>query len=268
MSISRRKLWHAALVVEVFGVYAFLYLPMLLIVFMSFHDGPVMKFPPEELSWRWYGTFLENDVVHRAIFNSVVLAGSAAVISGVLGTLCALGLARLRFRARPVVQGFVLIPMLLPRVILGTAVLSLLHRLEVPRGFTYLIVGHVVITLPYVILVVTSALYTFRRELEESALSLGANEVQTFVEVTFPLLLPSIISGVLFAFTMSFQELEATQAWTTSRTMTLPVNIFSQIREQLTPEVNVIGVLFIAIGVVLPTLAEWLLRRLRESAAA
>jgi spermidine/putrescine transport system permease protein len=248
---------------EVVSVYVFLYLPILLIIVMSFHEDAVMTFPPPSISAHWYREFLADEWLHAAIINSVVLGVVAAIVSGVLGTLCALGLVRCRFRGRSVVERMMLAPMLIPRVILGTALLSFLHTLRLPRGFAYLVIGHVLIALPYVILVVAAALYGFRRELEESALSLGANEIQTFLSVTLPLLMPTVVAAMLFAFTISFQDYEASQAWADSRSITLPISIFTKIREELTPEVNVVAVLFVLVGVIVPSCGEWILRRFR-----
>jgi ABC-type spermidine/putrescine transport system permease subunit II len=105
------------------------------------------------------------------------------------------------------------------------------------------------LTLPYIIITVSSQLYGFNREIEEAALSLGANEIQTFFEVTLPIIAPSIFAGMLFAFTVSFQEFVATQAWATPDTATLPIRIYGRIRDALTPEINVVGVLMVALAI-------------------
>lgn len=237
------------------GVYAFLYLPVLVVVIMSFHPDIYLTFPLPGYSLRWYMELLHDELMIRATLNSLWLGGLTAFLSAVIGTPCALGLVRLDFPGKRLLNTFVLAPMIIPQIITGISLLILLHFIHIPRGYPYLIIGHVLLTLPYIVVTVSSQLYGFPRELEEAALSMGANEIQTFFEVTLPLIAPSIFAGMLFAFTVSFQEFVATQMWATPSTYTLPIRIFARIRDALTPEVNVVGVLtiflsFLAVAIV------------------
>jgi len=156
------------------------------------------------------------------------------------------------------------------RIILGVALLSFLYSVKLPRGYVYLLIGHIVITLPYVTLVVSSQLYGLDRRIEESALTLGANRIQTFFEVTMPLIFPGILAAMMFAFTISFQDVEASMLWSTQISMTMPVRIYLLIRDELTPKINVIAVIMIVLSVGLPVLAEALFSRrgTRQRAAA
>ena len=138
--------------------------------------------------------------------------------------------------------------MIIPQIITGISLLILLNAINLPKGYLYLVIGHVLLTLPFIVITVSSQLYGFPRELEEAALSLGANEIQTFFEITRPLIAPSIVAGMLFAFTVSFQEFVATQAWATPSTYTLPIRIYGRIRDALTPEINVVGVLMVVLS--------------------
>jgi len=232
-----------------------------MIIWTSFHPSSIITFPLPGYSLRWYQQFLSNSELHSAIMNSLLVGISAAILSGIIGTGCALGLVRLRFRGRAFFQTIVYVPILLPKVILGVALLTLLFNFDLPRGFLYLVIGHVVLTLPFVILVVSASLYGFQRDLEEAALDLGADELQTFFQVTLPLIMPSIVAGMLFAFTISFQDFEASQAWASPESVTLPITIFGKIRDELTPEINVVGVVFIIVAIAIPLIGERLMSR-------
>ena len=242
-------------------VYVFLYLPIIVIIVMSFHPKVFLTFPLPGYSLRWYGEFLQDELLIRALLNSLLLGGLTAVLSAVIGTPCALGLVRFDFPGKRLFNTFVLAPMIIPHVITGISLLILLNAVHIPKGYPYLIMGHVLLTLPYIVVTVSSQLYGFPRELEEAALSLGARELQTFFEITLPLIAPSIFAGMLFAFTVSFQEFVATQAWATPSTYTLPIRIYARIRDALTPEVNVVGVLMVVLSFAVVAVVQVMSRR-------
>ena len=228
--------------------YAFLYLPIVVIIVMSFHPEVYLTLPMPGWSLRWYGEFLHDKLLIRALLNSFVLGATTAVLSAVIGTPCAIALVRSEFPGKRFISSFVLAPMIIPNVIIAIGLLILLNAVNIPRGFPYLIIGHVIFGLPYIVLTVSAQLYGFPRELEEAALSLGAKELQTFFEVTLPLIAPSIFAGMLFAFTISFQEYVATQFWASPSTYTLPIRIYARIRDATTPVLNVVGVLTLALS--------------------
>ncbi len=124
---------------------------------------------------------------------------------------------------------------------LGVALLLFIRWLQQPKSFAMLLIGHVVLTLPYVLLIVQARLVGIRREYEEAALSLGASPFQTFKEITFPLLAPAIFAGMLFSFTISFDDVTATLFWATAQNQTVPVKIFSMLRTSISPEINALG---------------------------
>lgn len=251
-------------------VFAFLFVPLVFVVVMSFHPGAVASLPLPGLSLRWYRAFLADTLLIRSLFNSFGVALSAALGAGILGTACALALVRYSFPGKDLFNALVLSPMVISRIILGVALLSFLYSVKLPRGYVYLLIGHIVITLPYVTLVVSSQLYGLDRRIEESALTLGANRIQTFFEVTMPLIFPGILAAMMFAFTISFQDVEASMLWSTQISMTMPVRIYLLIRDELTPKINVIAVIMIVLSVGLPVLAEALFSRrgTRQRAAA
>jgi spermidine/putrescine transport system permease protein len=242
-------------------VYGFLYLPILIVFIMSFHPQVYLTFPLPSYSLRWYEELLHDELMIRSLLNSLWLGGLTAVLSAIIGTPCALALVRLDFPGKRLLNTFVLAPMIIPQIITGISLLILLNAIHIPRGYPYLIIGHVLLTLPFIVITVSSQLYGFPRELEEAALSMGATDLETFFEVTLPLIAPSIFAGMLFAFTVSFQEFVATQMWATPSTYTLPIRIFARIRDALTPEVNVVGVLTIAVSFAVVAIVQIMTRR-------
>ncbi len=242
-------------------VYVFLYLPIFIVVLMSFHPEVYPTFPLPSYSLRWYEELLHDELMIRALLNSLWLGSLTALLSALIGTPCALALVRLDFPGKRFLNTFILAPMIIPQIITGISLLVLLHAIHIPRGYPYLVIGHVLLTLPFIVITVSSQLYGFPRQLEEAALNMGANELETFFEVTLPLIAPSVFAGMLFAFTISFQEFVATQMWATPSTYTLPVRIFARIRDALTPEVNVVGVLTIAISFAAVVIVQLTTRR-------
>jgi len=231
-------------------VYCFLYAPIGLLILTSFNPDEVMRFPNTGFSMKWYRFLLDDRPTIEALMNSLLLAVGSSLLAGAIGTLCALGLVRGSFRGRRLLNAIVYVPLILPPVITGIALVLLLYGLGVPKGIAYLIIGHTLLGLPFVVIVVSAQLYGFPRNLEEAAQNLGANEVETFFEVTLPLLKRSILAGMMFAFVSSLQEYPATQAWASPDFYTLPIVMYNKIRDQLSPEINVIGVLMIAFAVV------------------
>lgn len=230
-------------------VYLFLYLPIVVIVLMSFHPETFFTFPMPGYSMRWYREFLRDEQLIRALMNSLLLAGTAALLAAVVGTPCAVGLVRFNFPGKNLLNSLVLAPMIIPNVVIAIGLLILLDAVRIPRGFPYLVIGHVLFALPYIVITVSSQLYGFAMELEEAALNLGANPLQTFFEITLPLIAPGIAAGMLFAFTISFQEYVASQFWATPSTYTLPIRIYSRLRGALSPELNVVGVLTLGLAI-------------------
>jgi spermidine/putrescine transport system permease protein len=242
-------------------VFLFLYLPILIIAIMSFYPGTYQTFPLPGFSIKWYAEFFHDELMIRSLMISLGLGVAAATISGIIGTPAAIGLVRYNFPGKKFLNTFVLAPMILPQIITGISLLILLNTIHLPKSFLYLLIGHVLLSLPYIIVTVSSQLYGFHMELEEAALSLGANPLQTFYEITLPIIAPSIFAGMLFAFTTSFQEFVATQAWATPATYTLPIRIYGRIRDALTPEVNVVGVMMMLLAFFVVSVVQIVTRR-------
>ena len=168
---------------------------------------------------------------------------------------------RFEFPGKNTLNTLLLSPIMIPEVVLGVALLLFLRWLQQPKSFMLLLIGHVVLTLPYVLLIVQARLVGIKKEYEEAAKSLGANAFQTFREITFPLLLPAILAGALFSFTISFDDITATLFWATAQNQTVPVKIFSMLRNSISPEINALGAVMIVLTVTTPLLAGYLSRK-------
>jgi spermidine/putrescine transport system permease protein len=244
-----------------FFVYVFLFAPIVVVMVLAFNPQQFGIFPMEGFSLRWFVKLAQNEAIIGAFKNSLVLGSLTAVFSTAIGILAALAFIRFDFRGKNTINTMLLSPIMIPEVVLGVALLLFLRWLQQPKSFVLLLIGHVVLTLPYVLLIVQARLGGIKIEYEEAAKSLGANAVQTFKEITLPLLLPAILAGALFSFTISFDDITATLFWATAQNQTVPVKIFSMLRNSISPEINALGFVMIVLTVATPLLAGYLSRK-------
>jgi spermidine/putrescine transport system permease protein len=243
-------------------VYVFMFAPIAVVIVLSFNPKQFGIFPMDGFSFRWYVKLAQNRYIIEAFKNSLVLGSLTAVVSTTIGILAALAFVRYRFPGKNTINTLLLSPIMIPEVVLGVALLLFLRWLQQPKSFLLLLVGHVVLTLPYVLLIVQARLVGIKKEYEEAAKVLGANSWQTFKEVTLPLLYPAILAGMLFSFTISFDDITATLFWATAENQTVPVKIFGMLRNSISPEINALGAVMIFFTLATPLLAGWLSRRL------
>lgn len=227
------------------AVFAFLYIPILLLVVYSFNDSRL------NLQWagfttKWYGLLLGNEVLLRAFYNSLIVAGATTVLSVILGTSAAWLLHRYRFPAQRTVGLLIFIPMVMPEVLMGTSLLVLFVSLGIPLGYTTLIIAHTTFCFPFVLVGVQARLQGIDPALEEAALDLGATPLQAFWLVIVPYLMPAIIAGALMAFTLSFDEYIVTVFTSGADSQTLPLKVYGMVRVGLNPQLNALSTLFIA----------------------
>jgi spermidine/putrescine transport system permease protein len=215
----------------------------------------------EGFSFRWYVKLAHNATILSAFKNSLILGSLTAVVTTAVGIPAAMAFVRYEFPGKNTLNTLLLAPIMIPEVVLGVALLLFIRWLQQPKSFALLLLGHVVLTLPYVLLVVQARLVGIKRVYEEAALSLGANPLQTFKEVTLPLLAPAILAGMLFSFTISFDDVTATLFWATARSQTVPVKIFGMLRNSISPEINALGAVMILLTISIPLLAGYLSRR-------
>lgn len=249
-------------------VYLFMFTPIAVVMLLAFNTSQFGAFPMEGLSFRWFVALWENDAIVRAFQVSLLLGALTALISSTLGVLASLALVRYDFPGKQSLTTLLIAPILVPEVVLAVALLLFLRWLEVHKSFTLLLLGHVIFTLPFVILVVQARLVGIKREYEEAAQSLGANPIQSFLQVTLPLLLPAVVAGFLFAFTISFDDITGTLFWKPGGIETVPTQIFAMLRHSISPEINALGTVMILVTVALPLLGVAIARRMASRSSA
>jgi spermidine/putrescine transport system permease protein len=241
------------------AVYAFLHLPILVLVVFSFNDS---KFSVNWVGFTldWYRRLLERPDILRGLKASLIVGGVSTVISAVLGTLIALALARHRFRGRTAFEGFLYVPIVTPEIVVGISLLILFALVKIPLGLTTITIAHVAFSLSFVVIVVLARLEGMDGTLEEAAMILGADEVTTFWKVTVPQLWPGILSGALLAFTMSFDDFVITSFVSGSGSSTLPIVVYGMVRRNVEPSINAISTIILLVTTALIYLADRLAR--------
>jgi spermidine/putrescine transport system permease protein len=241
-------------------VYFFIFAPIVVVTLLSFNSAQFGSFPMEGLSFRWFVTLYHNDAIVRAFKTSIVLGLATAAIATTLGILASLAIVRYDFPGKETVNTLLVAPVLIPETVLAVGLLLFMQIMHQPRSFLVLLLGHVLVSLPYVVLVVQARLVGIRRVYEDAAMSLGANRFETFREITLPLLMPAVLAGVLFSFTISFDNLTATAFWRPGGLETVPTQIFGMLRNSISPEINALGTVMIVITIGLPLMAAGLAR--------
>ena len=237
-------------------VVVFLYAPIGILLIFSFNDSDLPAFPLSGFTLHWYHEFLTNPDLKGALETSAVIAALSSAGAVVLGILASIALVRRRFRAKGPVSALLLSPLVIPYVVFGISLLLLFHTVGIPRSILTVVVGHIVITLPYTILVLMPRLLQIDVSLEEAAFDLGASRFRTFRSITLPLMLPAVVSAYLIAFTTSFDEY-AVASFVVGTRVTFPIYLYSALRfpNQL-PQVIAVAVVVISLSLIVVVAAE------------
>lgn len=240
------------------GFFAFLYVPILVLVAYSF-NGSKFAMVWSEFSWRWYLKLMENDDIHSAAINSLIVAFAAAPAATIIATLAALVMVRGGdFRSRALTSGLISLPLMVPEIVTAVATLIFFALLKINFGLINIILAHTVFCIPFAFMPIRAALEAMDAGLEVAAQDLYADRWQAFRHVTLPLLTPGIISGFMLAFVISIDDFIITLMVAGAGSTTLPVYIYSMIRTGVTPEVNAVSTLLLAVSIVLVS-GYWLL---------
>jgi len=242
-------------------VVAFLYAPIVILLIFSFNNSAVPSFPLSGFTLHWYHEFLVNSDLRGALETSAIIAALSSIGAVVLGVLASIALTRRRFRAKSAVSALLLSPLVIPYVVFGISLLLLFHTIGVPRSLLTVVIGHIVISLPYTILVLVPRLDQIDVSLEEAAFDLGASRLRTFRSITLPLILPAIVSSFLIAFTTSFDEY-AVASFLVGTRETFPIFLYGALRfpSQL-PPVIAVAVVILCVSLVVIIGAEVWRRR-------
>lgn len=223
-----------------------MYMPVCVVVIYSFNES---RNSTIWTGWSldWYRKLMKNRSLLEALKNSLILASVSSGAAGVIGTLGAIGMARTRWRSRGVVEYISSIPIMIPEIILGMVFMAFFAMLNLPFGMVTLILGHTTFCVPYVYMMVKSSLVGLDRSLGEAAKDLGASESRAFFDITLPLILPAVFSGMLLAFAMSLDDVVISIFVTGAKTNTLPIRIYTQLKSGVTPEINALCTLMLAV---------------------
>ncbi len=253
--------------------FAFLYIPMLILIIYSFNGGRLVTVWAG-FSTKWYGTLWQNEAFLDAAWVTLQVGVISSTLATVLGTMAAYVLVRAgRFAGRTLFSGMIYAPLVMPDVITGLSLLLLFIAVGLDRGVTTIVLAHTTFTMCYVSVVVSARLVSFDKSLEEAALDLGCTPFDAFRSVTLPMIAPAVISGWLLAFTLSLDDLVIASFTSGPSSTTLPIKIFSAVRLGVSPEINALSTIMISIvtfGVITASLINKraITQRLRDEQAA
>jgi putative spermidine/putrescine transport system permease protein len=260
--------WYYAFRIICAAIFVFLMAPILIIIPLSFNAEPYFTFTrqmltldPEGYSLRWYQDFWNSSSWQASIRNSFIIATGATIVSTTLGTLAALGLSRSHMPFRAAIMGVLISPMIVPLIISAAGMFFFYSKINLAQSYTGVILAHAALGTPFVVITVTATLSGFDHSLPRAAASLGADPTTTFFKVTMPLILPGVISGALFAFITSFDEVVIVLFLAGVEQRTIPREMWSGIREAISPTILAVATILIAISVLLLVSLELLRRR-------
>jgi spermidine/putrescine transport system permease protein len=248
------------------GTFVFLYAPIITLIAFSFNNSR-RNIVWQGFTFKYYAQAWQNDSLLEAFTNSLTIALCSTLISTVLGALTAVLLWRFRFPGKAAYEGAMALPMVIPEICMGVAMMAFFTRIGWPPHLPWplrlgaITIAHVAFSFPFVAVIVRARLAHFNRDWEEVAKDLGANEWQAFRDILVPFMRPGLIAGALLAFTLSLDDFVITFFTSGPETITFPVKIYSMVRFSVTPEVNAASTVLIAITLVLTAMALWLQHR-------
>lgn len=262
------RIWHYTFLTICVLIFAFLIIPIIIIIPLSFNVQPYFSFTPEMLSLdpagystKWYESFFNDSNWQAAVKNSLVIAVFATIISTFLGTLAALGLSQKDFPFKTTVMGILISPMIVPLIISAAGMFFFYAKINLLGTHLGVILAHAALATPFVVITVTATLTGFDHSLTRAAANLGSSPTNTFFRITVPLIIPGVISGALFAFITSFDEVVVVLFVGSVNQRTIPWAMFSGIREEISPTILAVATLLITFSIILLSMLELLRRR-------
>ncbi len=213
------------------------YLPLLIVVAFSFNDSK-LTVGWKGFTLRWYQELFRDAALMEALGNSILLGVLSCLFAAVIGTLGAIGMARVHFKTKGMMEYLSTIPMIVPEIILAMAFMAFFSTLGLPFGMVTLVIAHTAFCIPYVFMMVKARLVGIDKSLEEAARDLGASPARTFWDITLPLIMPAVLSGCILAFAMSFDDVVISIFVTGPTLSTLPIKVYTQLKTGVTPEIN------------------------------
>jgi spermidine/putrescine transport system permease protein len=256
MDVALSKNGRRALGVFFFLLVVFLYAPILILLIFSFNNSDLPTFPLSGFTLSWYHQFLTDPDLRAALQTSAIVAALSSIGAVLLGVLASMALVRRRFAGKAAVSALLLSPLVIPYVVFGISLLLFFHAVGIQRSILTVVIGHIVISLPYTILVLVPRLDLIDVSLQEAAYDLGASRVRTFRSIVLPLILPAVVSAYLIAFTTSFDEY-AVASFVVGTSKTFPIFLYSALRfPSRLPEVIAVAVVVMIVSLVVVVAAE------------
>lgn len=255
-----------AAVIFACAVYLFLYAPIIVMAIFSFNEASVQSLPLKGLSTTWYDKLFHDEAMKEALLFSLKVSLVAVAISCVAGTFFALLFTRVRGRAWPFLQALIGLPFLMPGMVLGISMLLALRQVGIEPGYLAIVIAHITFITPVIIFILTARLRALDPSLEQASMDLGAGPIRTFINVIFPSIRTSLIAAALLGFTVSFDEIIVT-FFVSGSEQTLPVHIWTLLRQGFSPAVNAILTIIAVFSVTLITIATVAIQRSSRRAA-
>ncbi|MFR5029976.1 MAG: ABC transporter permease [Blautia hansenii] len=237
-----------------------MYFPLVMVVIFSFNESRLSA-NFTGFSFKWYETLANDRDLKEALFNSILLGVLSCGISAVIGTLGAVGMARVKYKTKGMMEYLSTIPIMIPEIILGMVFLVFFSMLNLPFGMTTLVIAHTTFCIPYIFMMVKARLVGVDKSLEEAARDLGAGPIRTFFDITMPLIAPAVLSGSLLAFAMSFDDVVISIFVNGPRLNTLPVKVYAQLKTGVTPEINALCTIILVVITAVLFLSSFLSKR-------
>jgi putative spermidine/putrescine transport system permease protein len=253
--------WNGVTRIVVALVLLFLTIPLLVVIPLSFNSDSFLMYPMSGFSTKWYEECFQSAVWQQALLNSLIVSPLATIIAMILGTMASIGLTRIEFLGKTFLLSVLLSPMIVPVVIVGVATYLFFAPLGLTGSYVGLVLVHAALGVPFVVTTVSATLEGFDPNLTRAASSLGAGPIEAFRKVTLPLVAPGIISGGLFAFGTSFDEVVVTLFLANPSQSTLPRQMFAGIRENISPTIAVVATILTLFSTLMLLTLEWLRRR-------
>lgn len=227
-------------------IFFLMYLPIGVVIVFSFNESKLpVRFTG--FSLRWYEQLAGDSAMLEALINSLILAVLSCLVSAVIGTLGAVGLSRIHWKTKGVMEYISILPLMIPEIILGMVLMAFFYMLNLPFGMLTLLIGHTVFCVPYILMEVKARLVGMDPSLEEAARDLGASSLRAFWDITLPLVMPAVISGSLLAFAMSMDDVVISIFINGPRLSTLPIKVYTQMKTGVTPEINALCTIMLAV---------------------
>ena len=263
LDFTRRRWLKLVLVAN----FIFLYFPIVTLIAFSFNDSK-RNITWQGFTFKYYEKAFTNTALHDAFMNTITIASTSTLVSTILGTMLGLILHRYTFPGKGAFDSWIHLPIVIPEVCLGVAMLAFFTMFNIPLGLFTVTVSHIAFSIPFVAVVIRSRMSGFDPALEEASQDLGASEWQTFWGVTFPYMIPGVVAGALLALTLSLDDFVITFFTTGPGSTTFPIKIYSMVRFSVTPEVNAASTVLIVLTLTLTILAMWIQSRSDKKAKA